>query len=334
MGQRGLLGRARVSGVALVALAALSLPVSVAVAQSGEPPWMNTSLSPDERVALLLPQMTLEEKVTLMTGDPPQPTGSRTSTPRSRGWGSRSCGRPTSGRGCGLVGRRLPSRWGLRPRRHGTLDLGAPLGRAVAVEARATRTTWCWAQTSTSPATRGGRGSVRRSARIRCCRAGWRRASCAVPSSRRHGGEPQALQRLHAGNQPPSRCKHPKLGRRRAHHPRAVHAPVGVGGRRGPSVRDVRVQPHQWRARVRERLHAGAGPPPRTRLQRVHPERLRRDLRTHRGRGRGRDGYGDGLDHHVWAGPVGRRTRRPGERDADQRAGAKHPAGVFQVRRL
>jgi len=31
-------------------------------------PWMNTSLSPDERVTLLLAQMTLEEKVGMVHG--------------------------------------------------------------------------------------------------------------------------------------------------------------------------------------------------------------------------------------------------------------------------
>src|SRR2546423_13942238 len=30
-------------------------------------PWMNTSLSPDERAALILAQMTLEEKVDMLT---------------------------------------------------------------------------------------------------------------------------------------------------------------------------------------------------------------------------------------------------------------------------
>jgi beta-glucosidase len=61
--------RARLLGVALAVLAALTLPVGVAGAQGGAPPWMDTSLSPDERANLVLAQMTLEEKVALMTGD-------------------------------------------------------------------------------------------------------------------------------------------------------------------------------------------------------------------------------------------------------------------------
>jgi len=38
-------------------------------AHAADGPWMNTSLSPDQRAALLLPAMTLEEKVDLMTGN-------------------------------------------------------------------------------------------------------------------------------------------------------------------------------------------------------------------------------------------------------------------------
>ena len=38
-------------------------------------PWMNTSLSPDERAALLLAQMTLEEKVGMVHGELPAPYG-------------------------------------------------------------------------------------------------------------------------------------------------------------------------------------------------------------------------------------------------------------------
>src|SRR3954466_7629547 len=68
----GVLCRAVVA-TAFLALCAVINPVN-APAQR-QPPWMDTSLSPDERVALLLPQMTLEEKVALMTGDPPAGTG-------------------------------------------------------------------------------------------------------------------------------------------------------------------------------------------------------------------------------------------------------------------
>ena len=53
------------------ATVALALPMAAgnAVAQDPDRPWMNTSLSPDQRAALLLPEMELEEKVELMTGD-------------------------------------------------------------------------------------------------------------------------------------------------------------------------------------------------------------------------------------------------------------------------
>ena len=60
--------RARV----LVGVAAAALTISVLPAQAAfaeDPPWMNTGLSPDERAALVLQEMTLEEKVELMTGD-------------------------------------------------------------------------------------------------------------------------------------------------------------------------------------------------------------------------------------------------------------------------
>src|SRR5436305_5277852 len=39
---------------------------STASASAQDWPWMNTSLSPDERAALLLAQMTLEEKVSML----------------------------------------------------------------------------------------------------------------------------------------------------------------------------------------------------------------------------------------------------------------------------
>jgi beta-glucosidase len=58
-------GRLRVVGWC-VALCALLAP-SLATAQT--PPWMDTSLPPDERADLLLAQMTLEEKVDLMSGN-------------------------------------------------------------------------------------------------------------------------------------------------------------------------------------------------------------------------------------------------------------------------
>src|SRR5215470_3565721 len=54
----------------------LSSILTIASAMSGQPaaqtkassPWMNTSLSPDERAAMVVKEMTLDEKVTLLHG--------------------------------------------------------------------------------------------------------------------------------------------------------------------------------------------------------------------------------------------------------------------------
>jgi beta-glucosidase len=66
--RRGVLGRRVVLTAAMAALA-LAMSVGMAVAQEPDRPWMDTTLSPDQRAALLLGAMTLEEKVELMTGD-------------------------------------------------------------------------------------------------------------------------------------------------------------------------------------------------------------------------------------------------------------------------
>ncbi|HEU4424477.1 MAG TPA: glycoside hydrolase family 3 C-terminal domain-containing protein [Pilimelia sp.] len=57
--------------LAVLAAVTVTVPIGVAPAPAAQPdrPWLDTSLSPDERAALLLRQMTLEEKVELMTGD-------------------------------------------------------------------------------------------------------------------------------------------------------------------------------------------------------------------------------------------------------------------------
>jgi hypothetical protein len=74
---RGRLFRARMRclsvgiGLGLV----VALPAGVAGAQDPSMPWLDPSLSPEQRVSLLLPQMTLEDKVALMTGDPPAAAG-------------------------------------------------------------------------------------------------------------------------------------------------------------------------------------------------------------------------------------------------------------------
>ncbi|MBD0293325.1 MAG: glycoside hydrolase family 3 C-terminal domain-containing protein [Jiangellaceae bacterium] len=54
-----------------VAVAVWAAVLPTAAQADSHLPWMNASLSPDQRVALLLPQMTLEEKVAFMTGDGP-----------------------------------------------------------------------------------------------------------------------------------------------------------------------------------------------------------------------------------------------------------------------
>lgn len=55
--------------VHLSVFVAAILAVSAAVAQNPERPWMNTSLSPEERADLVLKQMTLDEKLALLHGN-------------------------------------------------------------------------------------------------------------------------------------------------------------------------------------------------------------------------------------------------------------------------
>jgi beta-glucosidase len=104
-------------------------------------PWMDPALSPDERVALLVPEMTLEEKVALMTGDNPGPAGTgayfnagipRLGIPELRtadiGPGVRFDGTRTTAFPMGIA---TAATW--------NPALEEPLGRAVAQEARDTR---------------------------------------------------------------------------------------------------------------------------------------------------------------------------------------------------
>jgi beta-glucosidase len=65
--------RMRAGGVAAaLAMIAAALTFSPpAVAEVVDPPWMDTSLSPDQRAELLLAEMTLEEKADLMAGQQP-----------------------------------------------------------------------------------------------------------------------------------------------------------------------------------------------------------------------------------------------------------------------
>jgi len=59
------------TGLLEVSVVVLSLALGPASAQSGSPdkaPWMNASLSPDERAAMVLKQMTIDEKISLLHG--------------------------------------------------------------------------------------------------------------------------------------------------------------------------------------------------------------------------------------------------------------------------
>jgi beta-glucosidase len=61
--------KAVTASIAIIPLLLTGTSVSSAIAPDPARPWMDTALSPDERAALLLEAMTLEEKVELMTGD-------------------------------------------------------------------------------------------------------------------------------------------------------------------------------------------------------------------------------------------------------------------------
>jgi beta-glucosidase len=129
-------------GVVLIVLSLVfGLLAGVSQAQEPSMPWLNPSLSPQQRVALLLPQMTLAEKVDLMTGDNPGPaaTGAyfnagipRLGIPELRtvdiGPGIRFTGEPTTAFPMDLA---IAATW--------NSGWTSPLGRAVAAEARDTR---------------------------------------------------------------------------------------------------------------------------------------------------------------------------------------------------
>lgn len=59
-----------VSGVVLLCLTVLGLFTSAGFAQSGNKarPWMNASLSPDERASMVVKEMTLDEKISMLHG--------------------------------------------------------------------------------------------------------------------------------------------------------------------------------------------------------------------------------------------------------------------------
>ena len=92
----------------------------------------------------------------------------------------------------------------------------------------------------------------------------------------------QALQRVHAGDQPPQRRER---RRRRAGAAGDLHAPVRDRRRAGPTgLRDVRVQQGQRCVRVRERRAAQPHPQGAARLRGLGDERLRRHAQHRRRR--------------------------------------------------
>ena len=136
---------------AQLVLCALLLP-SLAAAQA--PPWMDTSLSPTERTNLLLPQMTLEEKVALMTGDNPGPAGTgayfNAAHPAAGDPGAADRGHRAGGPVRRDAHDRVPD--GHRDRR----DLESRARRGHSAKRWPRRlairgTTWCWGRTSTLP---------------------------------------------------------------------------------------------------------------------------------------------------------------------------------------
>ena len=68
--------------LAVAALLVVAVPASAA-GRCGDHPWCNTALSPDERAGLLLAELTLDEKVSLMAGDDPS-TGFNQAEPVER----------------------------------------------------------------------------------------------------------------------------------------------------------------------------------------------------------------------------------------------------------
>lgn len=66
--RNSVLGAVLIASMALVAATAAPVAAAPAATPAAQP-WLNRNLPPQVRAALLLPQMTLEEKVDLMTGD-------------------------------------------------------------------------------------------------------------------------------------------------------------------------------------------------------------------------------------------------------------------------
>ena len=75
--------RVGVLAAGVLALFSLLTAPAFAAGRCGDHPWCNTSLSPDERAGLLLGQLTLDEKISLMAGDDPS-TGLNPAEPPER----------------------------------------------------------------------------------------------------------------------------------------------------------------------------------------------------------------------------------------------------------
>ena len=64
------LGRSQSWAVGVLArILVLTAAVGSVMAQNANQPWMNSSLSPEERAGMVLKQMTLEEKISLLHGN-------------------------------------------------------------------------------------------------------------------------------------------------------------------------------------------------------------------------------------------------------------------------
>ena len=150
----------------------------------------------------------------------------------------------------------------------------------------------------------------------------------------------QALQRVHAGDQPPQRRE--RRGRR-AGAAGDLHAPVRDRRRAGPTgLGDVRVQQGQRCVRVRERRAAQPHPQGAARLRGLGDERLRRHAQHHAGDPR-RPGPGDAGQHHpadrsgrllLLRTAPRRRPRRAGAGLPDRRRGPADPAAHVRARAL
>ena len=298
------LGRAAMVGACLVSVAA----ASSAEAATAEPrkaratqlrtAW-DRSPTVNNRVESLLRQMTLDEKVDMLHGELNNFYGFYNGPIERLGIPAVHDGR-RSGRGA----HREPR--GERPGSHPAARApraGGHVGHRARRAVRAGRRRRGLPHGPQRPALPRRRHRPRGAGRPRV--RGSRRGPAAVRDDRcrRDPGHPvaprrrghQALQRVHAGDQPPQRRE--RRGRR-AGAAGDLHAPVRDRRRAGPTgVRDVRVQQGQRRVRVRERRAAQPHPQGAARLRGLGDERLRRHAQHHAGDPR-RPGPGDAGQHH------------------------------------